>query len=198
MVEELLVQSDVYLKHGIHIGTKYKSKDMEPFIYKTRPDGLSVLNLESINKRIKTVAKFLANYEPEDIFVCGRRESAWRPIASFKEATGSKAIIGRYLPGILTNTSLKEFTEAKVVIVTDPWADKNAVEDSLKIGIPVIALCDTNNLMNKVDLIIPCNNKGNKSLALIFYLIAREYLKLKGKISSDEDFSYKIEDFLGE
>ncbi len=40
--EEFLVPTKQYLKAGIHIGTKFRTKYMEQFIYKTRPDGLSV------------------------------------------------------------------------------------------------------------------------------------------------------------
>jgi len=198
MASELLIPTEEYLKYGVHIGTKFKTGAMEPFIYKKRPDGLSVLNLEKINERTMIAAKFLANYEPEDILVCGRRESAWKPIAMFRKATGARAMIGRYLPGILTNTNLKEFIEAKVVVVSDPWTDRNVVEDSIKVGIPVVALCDTNNVINKIDLVLPCNNKGKKSLAIIFWLLAREYLKLRGKITKDEEFEYKPEEFISD
>jgi len=194
----LLVASEVYLKQGIHIGTKFKTKSMEPFIYKTRSDGLSVLNLEEIDKRIKTAVRFLASYEPEEILVCARRESGWKPAVMFKKATGSKAMIGRYTPGIMTNASLRDFVEAKVIIVTDPWTDRNAMDDAIKIGVLIVGLCDTNNITNKLELVIPCNNKGKKSLAIIFWLLAREYQKAKGKISKDDEFEYSLDDFIQE
>ena len=102
----------------------------------------------------------------------------------FSKATGIRVFAGRYAPGALTNPSLKEFFEIKLLVVTDPWPDKNIVDDALKLGIPVIALCDTNNELTNVDLVIPCNNKGKKSLGLIFYILAKEYLKAKGKIDA--------------
>ncbi len=198
MSEQLLVPTEVYLKSGIHIGTKYKTKYMEDFIYKTRPDGLSILNLEKIDQRLKIAAKLLSNYEPEEILIVGRRESAWKPILMFKKITGCQAFIGRYPPGVLTNTNLKNFTEAGIMIVTDPWTDKNAVNDALKVGIPIIGLCDTNNQTNNIDFVLPCNNKGKKSLALIFWILAREYLKLKGRIKNDKEFKYSYEEFIQE
>ncbi len=195
--ENLLVANDVYLKSGIHIGTKFKTKYMEQFIYKTRPDGLSVLNVQKINERIEVMGKFLAQFDANDILIVSRRENGWQPVKLFGRITGAKIFAGRYPPGILTNPSLKNYTEAKIVVVTDAWVDRNAVNDALKIGIPVIALCDTNNQSNNIDLVVPCNNKGKKSLGLLFYILTKEFLKAKGNFK-EEDFKYTIEDFTPE
>lgn len=196
--EDLLVANDVYLKAGIHIGTKFKTRYMEEFIYKTRPDGLSVLNVQKIDKRIKIAAKFLAQYEPKDIIIASRRENGWLPVKMFGKLTGARIFAGRYPPGTLTNPKLRTYIEAKVVLVTDPWPDRNVVKDAIKMGIPVIALCDTNNQANDIDLVIPSNNKGKKSLGLLFYILAREYLKLRGDIKKDKDFKHTIEEFTPE
>ena len=196
--QKFLVPTDEYLKSGIHIGTKYKTRYMEKFIYKTRPDGLSVLNLQRIDERIAIAAKFLATYNPEDIMVVGRRESAWKPITKFGKIIGAKVYAGRYPPGILTNPGLDNYIEIKVLLAVDLWPDRNAVMDCLKIGIPVIAICDTNNQSNNIDLVIPGNNKGKKSLGLFFWILAKEYLKARGIIKSDKDFKEKLEDFTEE
>lgn len=196
--EKFLVATDEYLKSGIHIGTKFKTRYMEKFIYKTRPDGLSVLNLQKIDERIGIAARFLAQYNPEDTLIVGRRESAWKPLTMFGKVTGAKVFAGRYPPGILTNPALDSYTEIKVLLAVDAGPDKNAVMDSLKAGAPVIGLCDTNNQANNIDLVVPCNNKGKKSLGLFFWILAREYLKNKGAIKSDEGFKEKIEDFTEE
>lgn len=196
--ENLLIDSKEYLKSGIHIGTKFKTKYMSKFIYKTRPDGLSVLNLKQIDERIAIAANFLAQYEPEEILITCRRENGWKALKKLGELTGITVLAGRYPPGILTNPNLETFTEPKVIFVCDPWPDKNAVEDAYKIGVPVIALCDTNNQSNKLDLVIPCNNKGKKSIGLIFYLIAREYMQKKGLLKGNEDLPASVEDFTEE
>ena len=193
--EELLIANDEYLKAGIHIGTKFKTKYMENFIYKTRPDGLNVLNITSIDARIKVLSNLLAKYEPKDIMVVSRRENGWKPLRKFGEMTGINVIAGRYPPGILTNPNLDNFVEAKIMLVTDAWPDRNAVNDALKMGIVVCALCDTNNQSNNLDLVVPCNNKGKKSLGLLFMLLTREFLKHKGTIKKDEDFKATLEDF---
>jgi len=196
--KEFLVPSDQYLKSGIHIGTKFKTKYMEKFIYKTRSDGLSVLNLEKIDERIRIAANFLSQYEPEDILAVSRRENGWKGIKLFGKLTGAKIFAGRYPPGTLTNPGLKTFIEAKILLVTDPWPDKNTIEDATKSGMPIIALCDTNNQSNKIDLVVPCNNKGKKSLGLFFYVLTREYLRNKGIIKKDEELKEKIEEFTEE
>jgi small subunit ribosomal protein S2 len=196
--EELLVPNDTYLKAGIHIGTKFKTKFMSEFIYKTRPDGLSVLNVQKIDERIKYMANFLSQYEPQDILVVSRRENGWLPVKMFGKLTGAKFFAGRYPPGILTNSGLKNYMEPKVIVVTDSWPDRNAVKDAIKVGIPVIALCDTNNQANNIDLVVPCNNKGKKSLGLLFYILTKEFLKLRGDIKNDSEFKQTIEDFTPE
>ena len=196
--EQLLVPLDEYLKVGLHIGTKFRTKFMAPFIYKVRSDGLSVLNVQEINRRLKIASKFLANFKPEEILVVCRRENGWKPTRLFAKHTGVKVFAGRYPPGILTNSDLEDFMETKLVLVCDPWPDKNVVKDATKLGIPVIAMCDTNNDTANVDFVIPCNNKGKKSLALVFYILAKEYLKLTGKISKDSEFKATVEDFTPE
>lgn len=195
---KFLIEKDAYLKAGIHIGTKFKTKYMSRFIYKTRPDGLSVLNLKKIDERIKIVSNFLSQYEPEEILIVSRRENGWKPLKLFSNLTGVKFFAGRYPPGILTNPELENYMEIKVLLVIDPWPDRNAVNDAMKIGVPVVALCDTNNQSNSIDLVIPCNNKGKKSLGLFFYILAKEFMKNNKLIKGDSDFKKTIEDFTQE
>ncbi|MFH1316932.1 MAG: 30S ribosomal protein S2 [Candidatus Woesearchaeota archaeon] len=200
MTEEaqFLVPQDMYLKSGIHIGTKFRTKYMEQFIYKTRPDGLSVLNLQKIDERIRVAASFLAQYAPEDILVISRRENGWKSVKALEAVTGIRIFAGRYPPGILTNPELKNYIETKLIMVTDAWPDRNAIYDAMKVGIPVVALCDTNNQSNNLDLVVPCNNKGKKSIGLFFWILAREYLLKRGDIKKPEDFKSPIEDFVEE
>jgi len=198
MDEQFLISQEEYLKSGIHIGTKFKTKYMADFIYKTRSDGLSVLNLQKIDERIRIAANLLSHFKPEDILVVSRRENSWKAVKAFAKATGIKSFAGRYMPGTLTNPMLKNFIESKILLVTDSWPDRNAIKDANMIGIPVIALCDTNNHSNYIDLVVPCNNKGKKSLGLFFYLLAREYMKKRGTLKDNEDMKMPMEDFMEE
>jgi len=197
IAENLLIPQEVYLKTGIHIGTKYKTKDMSPFIYKVRQNGLSVLNLQKIDERIRSAINLMSHYEPEEIMLCCRRENGWKVVKKFAKYTGITSFAGRYPPGILTNSNLETFTEKKLIIVVDVWPDRNAVNDAIKIGVPVIALSDTNNLANNVDLIVPCNNKGKKSLGIVFYLLAKEYM-IKRKMINEGNIPFEIDEFVEE
>jgi len=196
--QQFLVPLDTYLKVGLHIGTKFRTKYMEQFIYRIRPDGLAVLNVQKIDERMNIAIKLLCKYNKEDILIVGRRENGWEAIKLFSKLTGIRSFPGRYPPGILTNPNLEEFIEAKIILVTDPWPDRNAVFDAIKIGIPVIALCDTNNESNFVDVVVPCNNKGKKSLGLFFWIFAKEFLKTKGIIKNEDEMSIKLDKFLEE
>lgn len=193
--ETFLIPTEQYLKSGIHIGTKFRTNYMAKFIYKTRPDGLSVLNLQQTDERLGLAANMLAAYEPQDILVVCRRENGWKPAKLFAKYTGVRVYAGRYPPGLITNPGLEAFITVKIILVTDSWVDRNAVNDALKAGIPIIALCDTNNQSNNIDFVVPCNNKGKKSLGLIFWILANEYLRRKGKLKKEETIDMTVDDF---
>ena len=116
----------------------------------------------------------------------------------FRKVTNINIITGRYRPGLLTNTALEDFKEYKVIMVVDPLPDKNAVKDAVVMGLPVVACCDTNNETNYLDVVIPCNNKGKKSLGLLFFILAKEYLKHRGSIKADEEMSVDLETFIAD
>ena len=193
--DTLLAPIDKYLRAGVHIGTQQKTKDMEPYIYKVRPDGLYVLDVRKTDERIRIVAKFLARFDPSSILVVSARQYGHQPVRKFAEVIGANAIPGRYVPGTLTNPSTKYYLEPEVLLVTDPRADSNALNEASEIGIPVIALCDTDNLMRFVDLVIPTNNKGRKALVLIYWLLARQVLRERGDIPPDGELEVPEEEF---
>ena len=192
---DLLVAQEDYLSAGVHIGTKTKTGSMREYIYKARSDGLHVLDLKKMNDKISAAASFLAKYKPQDVYVVGSKDNAYNPIQKFCEVLGTNALNGRFTPGRFTNPSRLDFCEPKLVVVVDPAIDKQAVKEAFNINVPVIALCDTNNIGKGVDIIIPINNKGRKSIALVFWAIAREVSRLKGEISKKEDFAVQLKDF---
>lgn len=193
--EGLLVQEDVYLTSGVHIGTQQKSADMKEFIYKVRTDGLYVLDIKKTDRRIKMAAKFLAKVEPKRILVVAARQYGQKPSKLFARTIGANIFAGRFVPGTLTNPNLPEYTEPDILLVTDPAADQQALREAMKLRIPVIGLCDANNETRNVDLIIPTNNKGRRALATVYWLLTREVQKARGEIGSDEDFTLTLEDF---
>ena len=193
--KELLIDEDTFLTCGVHIGTKQKSKDMEPYIHKVRDDGLRILNVNLTSEKIVETANFLKEYEPKDVLVVSARQYGWKPAKKFANTCGFKCIAGRFTPGRLTNPEMRHFIEPKVIVLTDPAADAQALREAINIKIPVIAMCDSNNLTNNIDVIIPGNNKGRRSLGLIYWLLSREILRIRGELGSDDDLEETVDDF---
>jgi len=193
--KELLIDEDTFLTCGVHIGTKQKSRDMEPYVHKVREDGLRILNVNLTSEKIVEAANFLKEQEPQDVLVVSARQYGWKPAKKFANTCGFRCIAGRFTPGRLTNPEMRHFIEPKIIILTDPAADAQAFREAINIKIPVIAMCDSNNLTNNVDLIIPGNNKGRRSLALIYWLLSREILRIRGELGVDEDLEETIDDF---
>lgn len=193
--EDLLLPQDALLSAGIHIGTRMKTKDMAAFIYRVRPDGLFVLDVKKTDERIRTAAKFLARFEPSRIVAIAARLYGREPVRRFCELTKATPIIGRFIPGMLSNPLYAGRIEPSVVIVSDPKADVQAVKEAGAMGLPVIALCSTDNEFAGVDLVIPTNNKGRRALAVVYWLIARQILREKGELPPDGDPALTIDDF---
>ena len=194
-MSELLIPLDKYLAAGLHIGTQQKTKDMERYIYRVRADGLYVLDVRKTNDRILSAAKFLAKYDADDLLVVSTRQYGQAPVKKFGKITGAKTIPGRFIPGTLTNPNYAKFIEPKVLVVTDPRSDSQAIIEAKQIGIPVVALCDTENLLGNVDIVLPVNNKGRKAIALVYWLLARQMLREKGALGEDEDLEMQPADF---
>ena len=187
---DLLIPVEDYLGAGVHIGTQQKTKDMERFIHRVRTDGLYVLDISRTDSRIRTAADFLANYAPEQILVASSRQYGRYPAEQFAEAIGARARTGRFIPGTLTNPQYDGYIEPDVVVVTDPIGDSQAVTEAITVGIPVIAMCDSNNQISNVDLVVPTNNKGRKALSVVYWLLANETLDRRGA-----EPAYSLDDF---
>jgi len=197
--ETLLVPLEQYLASGVHIGTKFRTAHMAKFIYKVNPNGLCVLNVQEIDKRIRLAGKILAKYNPEDIVIVCRRENGWKATKAFARVLGiEKVFAGRYPAGIITNSNLSTFFEPKLMLVIDPMPDKNAVHDALISGVTTIALCDSNNTIESVDYCIPCNNKGSKSIGLVLWILAGIYMQERGLLERGKNIDTPVEDFVSE
>jgi len=193
-LKEPLAPVEDYLAAGVHIGTQQKSRDMRRFIYRVRGDGLYILDIRATDERIKTAARFLAQFEPPKILIVTSRQYGQYPAKKFAEAIGAMSVTGRFIPGLLTNQNISGYLEPDVVMVTDPIGDAQVVTEAVQSGIPVVALCDTNNMTGYIDLVIPTNNKGRKALSLIYYLLTKEMLRLRGVATNltPEDFETEI------
>jgi len=187
---ESLIPVEEYLAAGVHIGTQQKSMDMKKFIYRVRGDGLYILDIRETDSRIKTAADFIAKFDAPKVLVVTSRQYGQYPARKFAESIGGMAMVGRFIPGMLTNQKISEYVEPSVVVVTDPIGDAQVVKEAVQTGVPIVALCDTNNMTKNVDLVIPTNNKGRKALSMIYFLLTREVLRARGVTTN-----MTIEDF---
>lgn len=192
--EDMLIPLDDYVKTGIYLGTRVVTPDMKPFVYRRRADGLAIFNTDIIDQKLKEGIEYLSKFDPKDVILVCKRQSAWKAVKKFGELTGIRVFTKKYPAGILTNTNLSDFFETELTIVADSWLDKNALKDTLNINKKVLMICGTNNFSKGAERIIIGNNKSGKSLGLIFYLLARGYCKAK-KIDVDvPDMEWWIEE----
>ena len=190
--KKTLIPLEDYIKCAVHLGTKVITPGMRKYVYKRRADGLAVINTNIIDEKLREAIDFLKKYDAKDIYMVCKREAGWDAARKFEQVTKIKTFTKRYPPGITTNLILEDFFEAKLTIICDPWVDKNALRDNVRLKKPILGLCCTNNYIKEITQLIPCNNKSKKSLGCILYIIAKEYCASK-KIP----FDYKLEDFTG-
>ena len=183
------------LTTGIRVGTQVKTKFMKPFITKASPEGLYMLDLDITLEKIQTAAKFINRLGAENIIVCSGRQYAETPIEKFCEILGSKKLLGRFMPGTLTNPTLPYYIEPKLVLVSDPQVDEQAITEATNAGIPVIGVANTDNITSKLDIIIPANNRGRKALATVYWLLVRQILIERGELNEGDQMKYEIDDF---
>jgi small subunit ribosomal protein S2 len=183
------------LATGIRVGTQVKTKFMKSFITTASPEGLYMLDLDITLERIKTAAKFINRVGTDNLIVCTGRRYAETPIEKFCEMLGSKKLLGRFMPGTLTNPSLPYYIEPKLVFISDPQVDEQAMTEATNAGIPVIGIANTDNITSKLDVIIPANNRGRKALATVYWLLVRQILIERGELKEDEPMKYEIDDF---
>lgn len=177
---DTLVPIEDYLKSSMHLGTRVITPNMRKYIYKRRADGLAVFNTAMLDSTVKEAGEFLSRYAPEDIIVVCKREAGWTAVKLFSETLGIRSFTKKYPAGVLTNTNLANFFETKLVLICDPWLDKNALTDANKVGVPVLSVCDSNNYSFGIKQIIAGNNKSAKSLGMIMYLLAKIYIEKRG------------------
>lgn len=183
------------LATGIRIGTPVRTKTMEQFTTRPRPDGLHIIDYSKTLQRIDIAGKFIAFVGAPNTVVYTSKDYGRVPVEKFCELTGAIPVTGRFMPGTFTNPLYPGHIDAELVLVADPASDTQAVVEAGSMGIPVIAICDTDNVTDDIDLVIPGNNRGRKALAAIFWLVARSVLTHAALLSMDQQMKYNIDDF---
>ena len=162
---------------GCHLGGKKITKQMKKYVYTIRKDGIAIFDVNKIYEKIQVAARIIASVDPDSVISVSSREAGQRAVYKFSHFTKTQAVTGRWSPGMLTNQTTKKYVEPRLLIVSDPRTDYNAILESSYVNLPVIAICNSDNVLKYVDCAIPCNNRNNYSIAMIWYLLTKAVLK---------------------
>ena len=185
------------LASHMQLGTKNLSNGMERYMYARTQEGVHVLNLHMTWEKMILAARIIVAVEnPQDIVCCSMRQFGQRAVLKFSQNVGSQFMSGRFIPGSFTNQIQSKFQQPRLLIVTDPRTDHQAINEARIANIPVIALCDTDAPLANVDVAIPCNNRGRHAIATMYWLLAREVLRMRGAIARSVPWDVQIDLFI--
>jgi len=180
-----------------HIGARNCTYSMRPYVWKRNKEGVHVFHLNKTWEKLMIAARVIAGIkDPRDILVVGSRECVRRPIMKFAEYTQARSITSKWTPGLLTNQLTCKYIEPRVLIASDPRLDITPIKEASYTNVPIVAFCDTDSPLESIDIAVPCNTKGKNSIALMYWMLAREIMYLRGKLSREKKWEIPMDLFI--
>jgi len=208
-----VTQEDVrrMLTCDVHIGSDNVSPAMRRYVYKRNAEtGIHIIDLRKTWEKLQLAARVIVAMEnPMDVcavaltstksFTAGASKQepfAQRAVLKFSQYVKCKHIAGRYTPGTFTNRKQAHFFEPRLLVVSDPLKDFQPILESSYVNMPVIAMANVDSPVRHIDIVIPCNTSSPHSVALMWWMLAREVLRLRGDIKREGEWNILVDMFL--
>jgi len=187
-----------------HIGSKNISPTMSRYVWKRTTEGTHLIDLRKTWEKLVLAARVIVALENSDdvcaiALTTGNTKQvpvAQRAVLKFSQYVNCRNIAGRYTPGTFTNRIQSNFFEPRLLVVSDPVKDFQPILESSYVNMPVIAMADVDSPTKNIDIVIPCNTRSKYSVALMWWMLAREVLRLRGTISRTEEWNVLVDMFL--